>query len=559
MTPLARMKGGRYIAESAHACGISHVFFVDAVLRRALVEMEALGIKRVLAHSEKAAAYMADGYSRAAHRPALCMAQSVGAANLAAGLQDAWLGQSSVVALTGRKPVLEQYRNAYQEIPHEPMFASVTKMSARVDVPDQLPLLLRQAFRVATTGRPGPVHLDIDGMTGDTTALADCAAAALPEPWFARVPAFRPRCDPDQLATAAAAIDGARRPVLVVGAGAMASGAEQAVAALAERLLAPVVASLDAKAVLVESHPLNGGIVGTYSRSCANRIVAEADLVVFVGSDTSDQATCNWVLPALGTAVVQIDPDPVELGRSYPGTIGLQADVRVGVEQLTAAVASRADRTWAGRAMALVAEWRTEGESHRLSDRTPIRPERLCAAISAVLPDDAVLVADTGYSSQWSGTLVELRSPRQRYLRAAGSLGWGFPAALGVKCALPDRPVVCFSGDGGFMYHMAELETARRADIRTVTIVNNNGCLAQGARSIEAAYQGRNGNKDDLYVFRPTDYAGIARAMDCVGLRVEKPSDFAVAFAAALEADRPAVIDVITDPTARAPLGWTPS
>ncbi|MCC7271019.1 MAG: thiamine pyrophosphate-binding protein [Alphaproteobacteria bacterium] len=552
------MKGGRYIAESAAACGIDHVFFVDAVLRRALVEMEAVGIRRVLTHSEKAAAYMADGYSRTARRPALCMAQSVGAANLAAGLQDAWLGQSSVVALTGRKLPIEQYRNAYQEIPHEPLFSAVTKMTARVDESAQLPILLRQAFRVATTGRPGPAHLDIAGMTGDATAAADCPVAALPERWFARVPAFRPPGDPEMLAVAAAAIDAAHRPVLMVGAGAMVAGAEAAVVALAERLAAPVVAALDAKAVMVEDHPLNGGIVGTYSRSCANRIVAEADLVLFLGCDTGDQVTNNWTLPTPGVAVVQVDPDPVELGRSYPGTIGLQADVRAGVRQLAAAVTARADRAWAGRAAALVAEWRAGTADALRADTTPIRPERLCAELTRALPEDAVLVADTGYSSQWSGTLVALRSRHQRYLRAAGSLGWGFPGAMGAKCAAPDRPVVCFTGDGGFMYHMAELETARRHGIDTVTIVNNNGCLAQGARSIEAAYEGRNGNKDEIYVFRPTDFAGIARSMDCFGVRVEKAGDFADAFAAALAAGRPAVIDVATDPAARAPPGWTP-
>jgi acetolactate synthase-1/2/3 large subunit len=520
--------------------------------------MEEVGIRRVLARSEKAAAYMADGYSRASHRPALCMAQAVGAANLAAGLQDAWLGQSSVVALTGRKPPIEQYRNSYQEVPHEPLFSAVAKMSARVDVPEQLPLLLRQAFRVATTGRPGPAHLDINGMTGDTTAMAECPGAAMPEPSFARVPAFRPPADPGMLAAAAAAVDAARRPVLVAGTGVMVSQAEAALARLAERLSAPVVATLDAKAALVEQHPLNGGIVGTYSRSCANRIVAEADLVLFVGCDTSDQATCNWTVPRPGIAVVQIDPDPSELGRSYPGTIGLQADVRAGLDQLADEVAARDDRAWAARAAALVAEWRAETAPARAAAANPIRPERLCAELSAVLPEDAVLVADTGYSSQWSGTLVELRSPRQRYLRAAGSLGWGFPGSLGAKCALPDRPVVCFTGDGGFMYHMAELETARRCGIHTVTIVNNNGCLAQGARSIDAAYEGRNGNKHEIYVFHPMNFAAIAQSMDCFGVRVETAADFADAFAEASRAGRPAVIDVATDPEARAPLGWLP-
>ncbi|BBK34894.1 acetolactate synthase-1/2/3 large subunit [Stella humosa] len=558
MPSVPTMKGARYIAEAAQAAGIDHVFFVDAVLRRALVEMEDVGIRRVLARSEKAAAYMADGYSRAARRPALCMAQAVGAANLAAGLQDAWLGQSSVVALTGRKPPFEQYRNSYQEIPHEPLFSAVTKMTARVDLPEQLPQLFRQAFRTATTGRPGPAHLDINGMTGDTTALLDCPGAAMPEPAFARVPAYRPPADPEMLRQAAAAIDGASRPVLVVGLGAMVSQAEAAIVALAERLSAPVVAALDAKAVMVDQHPLNGGIVGTYSRKCANRIVAEADLVIFVGCDTGDQVTSNWVLPMPGTPVVQIDPDPAELGRSYPGTIGVQADVRTGVEQLAAMVAARPAGAWAARAQALVAEWRAETAPALAAGTGPIRPERLCAELTRVLPADALLVADTGYSSQWSGTLVELRHPGQGYMRAAGSLGWGFPGALGAKCALPGRPVVCFTGDGGFMYHMAELETARRCGIHTITVVNNNGCLAQGARSIDAAYEGRNGNKNEIYVFHPMNFARIAQSMDCFGVRVEKASDFAAAFAEAEASGRPAVIDVATDPEARAPLGWTP-
>ena len=206
----------------------------------------------------------------------------------------------------------------------------------------------------------------------------------------------------------------------------------------------------------------------------------------------------------------------------------------------------------------LVEAWRREVAPQRDAASTPVRPERLCKAVSESLPDDAILVSDTGYSSQWSGTLVHLGSPQQRYLRAAGSLGWAFPASIGAKCAAPDQPVVCFAGDGAFMYHLTELETARRYGIPVVVVVNNNSCLAQGARAIDEAYRGQTGNPGEIHNFRPTNFAGIASAMDCLGIRVERIADFGAAMERALRSDVPAVIDVVTDPEALAPLPWTP-
>jgi len=168
-SPSSMQSGSKFIAKTFQGYGVTHVFFVEAIMRKALVEMEKLGIHRILAHSEKAAAYMADGYARVSHRPGICMAQSVGAANLASGLQDPFLGHSSVIAITGRKDPVSQYRNAYQEILHKSMFDAVTKYNVCVEVAEQLPCLLRQAFREATSGAIGPVHLDVPGHVGQTT------------------------------------------------------------------------------------------------------------------------------------------------------------------------------------------------------------------------------------------------------------------------------------------------------------------------------------------------------------------------------------------------------
>ena len=176
------------------------------------------------------------------------------------------------------------------------------------------------------------------------------------------------------------------------------------------------------------------------------------------------------------------------------------------------------------------------------------------------LPQDAILIADTGYAALWTGTLVYLRHPTQNYFRAAGSLGWSFPASLGAKCAAPGRPVVCFTGDGGFYYHLPELETARRRGIKTVTVVNNNRSLAQGLRNLTLAYGSHDKtNMGECYEYRNTDFARVAQAFDCFGVTVEKPQEFRKAFDAAMATDLPAVIDVKTEFGLQAPLAWAPA
>ncbi len=551
--------GARFIAETLKGYGVTHVFYVDAILRKTMVDLEELGVRRVITHSEKAAAYMADGYARVSHKPGVCMAQSVGAANLAAGLQDAFLGGSPVVALTGKKPPLFQHRHAYQEIEHSPLFAPVTKYNVDVITPAQLPYLLRQAFREATTGVPGPVHLDLLGHSGRPLEAAEADLPVMVEDAFTRYPAYRPQPEPDAVQQAAKAIAAAERPIIVAGGGVRIASAAAEVVALAEKLSIPVATSVNGKGTILDNHPLSVGVVGTYSVRCANQAVSEADLVIFIGSNTGDQVTNNWTIPAPGTPVVQIDVNPAEIGRSYRGAVGVVGDARTAVAQLTAVLETKsANNAWLNRVQSLVSAWHEEIELLRQSDAVPIRPERLCQELSAVLPDNAVLVADTGYSAIWTATMVQLTQPGQRYLRAAGSLGWAFPAALGAKCAMPERPIICFTGDGGFWYHLSELETARRYHIKTVTIINNNGGLAQGIPDVHAMYGDRPGNPGELYRFEAVSFASIAREMGCLGMRVDQPDQIRGAIQEALTADQPVVVEVMTGLDYRAPSPWSP-
>jgi acetolactate synthase-1/2/3 large subunit len=552
--------GAEWFARSLAANGTTHVFFIDAVLRRTLIELGALGVTRVLAHAEKAAAYMADGYARIAGRPGICFAQSVGAANLAAGLQDAYLGRSPVIAFTGRKPAADQHRNAYQEIAHAPLFAAVTKFDAAVEQAADLPRLLRQAWRAAMTGSPRPAHLDLNGLQAEVIETGTVAEPAGPDPAFAlAMPPHRPVPAPDDIARAAAALRGAKRVAIVAGAGATASGAGADLLALAEALAAPIGTSLGARGIVPTRHRLSIGAVGNYGAPPANRIVHGADLVLFVGCHTGDQVTHSWRIPPLATRVVQIDIDPLELGRSYPHTLGLMGDPRATLAALRAALGTPArDRAYAAQAAAIVADWRAEMAPKLASAAAPIRVDRLCAEITAALPEDGILVADTGYSGIWTSTCIELNGAGQTYLRAAGSLGWAFPASLGAKCAAGARKVVCFSGDGALYYHLTELETARRRGIAVTLVVNNNSGFGQGWPNIQRMQGNKPGDVAELVRFGPTNFADIARDFGLRGIRVEHPDAIAPALRAAIASDETVVVDVATDIDPRAPEPWLP-
>jgi len=558
---MPRMSGARLFAEMMRGYGVTHIFFVPAFMLKAFAEMEDMPIRRIMVHGEKAAAYMADGYGRASGKPGLCMAQMIGASNLAAGLRDAFMAGSPVIAVTGGPTPRSRYRHAYQEVDDLSQFDAITKFNALVDSVGRLPDLLRQAFRVATTGAPGPVHLRVQSHLGQMTEL-EADLEPLVEEAYRRAPAFRPEPELGRVRNAIAALAAAQRPVIVAGGGVIRSGAQAELVELAERLCIPVATSLNAKAVILDAHPLALGVPGAYSRDCANRALHEADLVFFVGSHTGGQVTNNWMFPPPGVRVIQLDIDPEELGRNYPNAVSILGDAKAALRRMIEAAPRQAPgpaAEWTRRVRELVADWRARNAPMRDAEVAPIRPERLCKEISEALPPDGIVVSDTGHAGIWTARFLELRYPGQGYYRTAGSLGWGFPAALGVKCAAPDRPVVCFTGDGGFYYHIAELETARRHGINAVIVVNNNSALNQEIKLNDAAYGGRQrGRAEEMWRFPDLDFAKIAEAFGCAGIRVEKPAELRGALSRALAMNRPVVVDVVTDMYAIAPHPWTP-
>jgi acetolactate synthase I/II/III large subunit len=557
------MTGAAFLARCFAGYGVTHVFFVPTILSDTLVQLEQeTEVARILTHGEKAAAYMADGYARASGRPGVCLAQMVGAGNLAAGLRDAYLGCSPVLAITGGPYAVSRKRNMYQENDDLSMFRSVTKFSTRVDTSERLADSMRQAFRSATSGKPGPVHLEFAGHFGEVVEQGEVDADVVVEDRFRQVPAFRPVADQQAIAEAARVLREATRPIIVAGGGVRASGAQRALLEVAEAFSIPVATSLNAKDTFPATHPLSVGVVGLYSRKSANCAVLESDLVFFIGSRTGSQVTHSWQVPPPGTPAVQLDIDPEELGRNYPNRVSLLGDARTTLEALREAAGGALDaaarKSWIARVGALVEEWRHEVAESFSSDAQPIRPERVCGDLSNLLPENVLLVSDTGHAGMWTGGMVDLKTG-SGYIRTAGSLGWGFPASLGAQLALPDRPVVLFTGDGGFYYHLSELETAVRWAIPTITIVNNNRSLNQEVEVYEEAYGGAlRGRHHELWHFNEIDFARVAQSLGARGIRVVRPAELAIALEQALAETRPTVIDVVTDIEAMAPLAFLP-
>jgi acetolactate synthase-1/2/3 large subunit len=540
---MAKMTGNRYFAEAMRGYGVSHLFYMNSVVGGAMKEMDGVGVKRVVCHGEKAAAYMADAYARAARSPGVCLAQDIGSTNLLAGLRDAHMSSTPVIAITGGQNDVPRYRHAYQNAEDFAAWNAVTKANYSVDIVDRFPDLLRQAFRVATTGTPGPVHLELRGNAGQMLDREGDFDLTWEERYM-RFPAFRPSAEPAAVKAAIAVLARAAKPIIVAGGGAVASGAGPEIMNLAQKLSIPIATSLHAKAIVPDDHPLNVGVPGSYSRWCANKAVQAADLVFFIGSHSGGQVTNGWQIPKFGTPTIQLDINPEELGRNYPNAVSLCGDAKIVLGQLIEAAGNEPARRaeWLEQARSYVADYWAESEPLRTSDAVPMRPERICREIEEWLPSDATLVVDTFHAAMWTAQMIRMKET-QSYLRCGGSLGWGFPAAIGAKAALPDKPVVAFVGDAGFYYHMAELETAARAKLNVVTVVNTN-------------YSG--GVLENVQFEKSVNFAKVADAMGCTGFRVEKPEDVRPALEKALAAGRPAVVDVVTDRQYRAQRGWVP-
>ena len=536
-----------YLAKFFFENDIKYIFFVPVIGVKLLKALEKYKIRNIIPHSEKAAAYMADGYARARNRPSVCMAQSVGSFNLASGLQDAFLASSPVVAITGKRPQHEQLRNAYQEIDHTNLFSVITKYSNYMNSPEFVPSTVNNAFRVSTSSCPGPVHLDIPGFTGHglnkmvfTDSGKNYTSYSIP---FKRTNPSK--IDIDKFFTL---FEKAKYPLFIAGGGTLKSDSGEILQKVIEKYNIPLISTNNGKGIINEDHELFFGVAGQYSRESANKILSNSDLLVYLGSKTGSLTTNEWTVPPLETEIVQVDIEPSEVGKNYPLHLGIVSDLKNFLNIIYDFDYNiRCSKKWLDKCLSFREKWLQKYQSVMTSNNVPIRPERLCYELTKILPKNGILVSDTGHAGIWSSTMFEIRENTQKYFRCSGSLGWAFPASIGIKCACPNKTVICFTGDGGFWYHLAEFDTAVKYNINIVTVVNNNHSFNQEKEVNERMFGKKSSKSDELWLLPETDFAEIARTMGGIGYSVTEPKDLNKTLLKAININKPVVVDVKTD------------
>jgi acetolactate synthase-1/2/3 large subunit len=578
-SPGKHKHGGALLAALLAEHGVRHVFGVPGgqtlALYDAILDREP-GMRHVLVRDERSAAYAADAYARVTGRAGVCDATvGPGAAKLPSGLGEALGASVPVVALVSELPARlapHRYRSAAsQALDQAALLAAVTKWQATVPDAATLPALVRQAFREATTGRPGPVALFLpqdvlDGPVPDHLVPENPAGASGPSgvrggppegtvppragtSRFGGFPAFRPAPDPEDLAAAAAVLRAAQRPFVLAGGGVLHSGAGPELTALAQALTAAVGTTLSGKGAIAEDHPLSVGVTGSMGTSAAAAALAEADVVLLAGTKAGSGPTFGWALPRPDQAVVQLDLDPAELGRAFTLAAAVLADARPGLTGLRAALdqpGPAPDRApWRARIAELAAAWRADRDAERASDAVPIAPQRVLAEIEAVLGADDILICDASLASGWGGAYLEQRRSGRQVLcpRGQAGLGYALPAAIGVATARPGGRTVVLAGDGALGYAAGELATVAELALPVTVIVLNNRSLGW-IRWYRRITFGRGWEDED---FSDVPFADVARAFGLAGERVTEPGHLAAALRTAWSAPGPALIDVVTE------------
>jgi acetolactate synthase I/II/III large subunit len=546
--------GGALLAGLLAEHGVRHVFGVPGGQTLALYDAildHQPALRHVLVRDERSAAYAADAYARITGRAGVCDATvGPGAAKLPSGLGEALGASVPVVALVSELPARlapHRYRSAAsQALDQAALLAAVTKWHTTVPDAATMPALVRQAFREATTGRPGPVALFLpqDVLDGPADGKAPLEGSAR----FGRFPAFRPAPDPDDVASAVAVLQAAKRPFLLAGGGVLHSGAGAEVTALAEALSAAVGTTLSGKGAIAEGHPLSVGVTGSMGTAAAAAALVEADVVLLAGTKAGSGATFGWTLPHDGQAVVQLDVDPAELGRAFPLAAAVLADATLGLRGLLAALGEPGgpDRApWRARIAEHTGAWRAVRDAERASDAVPIAPQRVLAEIEGVLGEEDILVCDASLASGWGGVYLEQRRAGRRVLcpRGQAGLGYALPAAIGVATAEPARRTVVLTGDGALGYAVGELATVAELGLPVTVVVLNNRSLGW-IRWYRRIHFGRGWEDDD---FADVTFAEVAKGYRLGGRRVTEPAELAKALRDSLELGRPALLDVVTE------------
>ncbi len=543
-----QLNGGQALAEMLQLAGVGPMFgmggfqllpFYDAV--------RALGLRHYLINDERCGAFAADAYARVTNRPGVCDGTlGPGATNLVTGLVESLNAGIPLIALVGDTHRDHSWKNMTQEARQIEILKPAVKDVIRIESTKRIPELVRRAFTIATSGRCGPVVLDVPEDVCHGEHEFDAADFWI-DPATLQAQARRTRPDPAELDRAAAIVARAERPLLLVGGGVHISQAYEALRALAETQGIPVAHTMSGKGAIACTHPLSAGLFGRYSR-IANELVAASDALIVVGCKLGEIATRRFQLIPPGRPVIHIDICPEEIGRTTRADIALAADARLALQDLAAALGSGPAvrrKGYRDEVPARMAKWR-EGAADRLqSDEMPINVGRLLHELNGLMPADSILVADGGFAGHWGGLLYDTKQAGRHFIadRGFASIGYGVPGGLGAQLAAGARRVVALTGDGGFNMALGELETARRAGAAFVICVFNNAASGYVKALQHSMFGAGNYQSSDLVEL---DYAAIARAMGCNGIRVTEPGKLRDALREGMtNTSTPTVLDIV--------------
>lgn len=547
------------IARALERHGVKFIFG-QSLPSGVILACEAIGIRQISYRQENMGGVMADGFARISGQVSVVTAQNgPAAALLVAPLAEAMKASIPIVALVQEVERPQVDKNAFQELDHFALFSSCSKWTKRIITAERADEYIDAAFVAAASGRPGPAVLLLP---------ADLLRETAQEPLHPRNaslsawPLDRNRPTDTLIEEVAKLIANAKLPVVMAGGGALSKGAPEELAKLQELACLPVFTTNMGKGSVDEFHPLSCGVLGALVGPTAlgrfsKELLAEADLILQVGTRNNQNGTDSWRLVQPGVKVVQIDVDPQEIGRNFEA-VRLVGDAAATLEALIKAIHTQ-DLGLRKQARpeleARIATIWSKFEDVRvplIAQTGPIRPERVMAELQKFLTPETIVTADASYSSMWVAGQLRALKAGMRFLtpRGLAGLGWGLPLAMGAKVARPNAPVIALVGDGGFAHSWAELETMIRMQIPLTVIVLNNGILGfqKDAETVKF------GSFTTACHFSPVDHAAIARACGCEGIQITDPDELPGVLERAIGGTRPTLIEVITDPNAHPPI-----
>ncbi len=500
-------------------------------------------IRHILARHEQGAGHMAEGYAWATGKVGVCIATSgPGATNLVTPLADALIDSVPVVAITGQVPTTSVGNDAFLEAYTTGITMPATKHNYFVTDASEIPEIVHQAFHIASTGRPGPVLIDIPKNILN-------AATVWHEPVDLNLPGYRPTIEghPMRVRDAIEKIAAAKRPVLYVGGGIIKANAAEQLRRFAELTGAPVTTTLMGRGAFPDSHPLAMGMPGMHGTYTAITAIQKSDLLIAIGVRFDDRVTGNPASFAPGAEVIHVDVDPAEIGKVRAAEIPIVGDARRVLEQMIEAWSGRetpARAEW----LATIKKWQREYPLHyEQQPDGPLKPQYVVEELHRLTGGDAILVAGVGQHQMWASQFWKFESPR-RWINSGGlgTMGFAVPAAVGAKAGMPDSLVYAIDGDGCFQMTSQELITAAEEGIPVKIAVFNNGSYGMVTQWQKLFYGGR---LSASVLGHGVDYVKLAEAMGCAGLRAESPEDVAPTIEKSLAIDdRPVVVEFVVDP-----------